>query len=219
MRKPFELRHFRNYVLKSDGDWPASTARATYSPWLPYGDLTLKSGLLWIGEPTMLFPESGMELEVGKGKSIVEAMGVALGNYRCLSRLRLVRTSKEKNPPDPQRGKMAGRIDIDEALVALCDLQGMMKAFGPKEHGKVRGMIKRGRKHDGDYGQYKLTLDNNSKHMFLYAKAGLGDGSYPVYPLKRDGEVVGVELVFIGKETPGWRDSLKAPVIGQKDAD
>jgi hypothetical protein len=84
----------------------------------------------------------------------------------------------------------------------------MEKNFGPKEQPKLLRMFRRSL--DDVCGQFKIELDSGTQFDLVFTTPGLGDGEYPVFSVVQAGEIVGVELVFLGKECLGWEKTIRA---------
>jgi len=131
------------------------------------------------------------------------------GGHRRVSRLRVL-VGKGR----ARLGKTIGRVTIDVGSMAVCDMVWMEKRYSRKEKaGAIQRLVRREK--DGMYGVMRLILDDDSRHLYACTLPGLGDGEYPVFELQRNGKVVGLEIVFMGKEVPDWRTWLKAKRVGR----
>src|SRR5207244_2346574 len=101
-----------------------------------------------------------------------------------------------------------GTVGTDSALLVVCDLKTMERNSSRAEkNGRNQKLLIQAATDIA--GQLHGTLDNKSEHPVAYLLPGLGDGTYPVYSLVRDGKQVGFEVVFLGREVKGWENQLQ----------
>src|SRR3982750_379968 len=87
-------------------------AKGTTKDWLSFCKLDVKTGKLWAGDPHHPHADDGCVVKVPPGRYVIEAIGLASGRDRAVSRLR-VRLESAKNL---KLGKELGSTGTDSGM-------------------------------------------------------------------------------------------------------
>jgi hypothetical protein len=162
---------------------PVSVDRPRSSGWLSAGRLEVPSGVILVADPTFLFHAE--PIEVGAGTFEVEVKLSDFAGRRLVSRLRAFRARGGTLGGDVQR------FIVDSGRVALADVDRFHVETEPLDDAGYQAYIA-GTKGEDLVG----TLYPDGPSPLLYAEAGFGGGAYLVREIVRDGERVGLRIVF-----------------------
>ncbi|WP_337174118.1 hypothetical protein [Paludisphaera sp.] len=162
---------------------PVSVDRPRSSGWLSAGRLEIPSGVIVVADPTFLFHAE--PIEVGAGTFEVEVKLSDFAGRRVVSRLRATRA------PGGAVGDHVQRFIVDSGRVGLADVDRFHAETEPLDDAGYQAYIA-GTKGDELVG----TLHPDGPSPLLYAQTGFGSGAYLVREIVRDGERVGLQVVF-----------------------
>lgn len=183
--------NFSDYLSEGRYGFPRKGAKGVESDWLDFGQIEVPIGSLWLGDATVVSPEEGYTLKVSPARYIIELKGIDLKGIRTFSRARVFAAGSKHFAV----GAKIGEAITDSSIVGICDIAAMQAA------------VKK-----GNMEEFEMDLQNATAQAgtgidtFLYGKkqfdlayivSGLGDGAFPVYSLKADSKVVGVEVEFL----------------------
>jgi hypothetical protein len=180
------MMNLKDYLSKK-GKIPKEGAQ----DWLPFCTLQLTTGSLWAGDPHLANADDGHVTKVPPGRYVVEAVGLARGRERMVSRLR-VRLQSAKNPTT---GKALGDTGTDSAMIGVCDIKAFEKACGRDSGEEVQEAIEG----QTDSGFGIISLKRFPGAVMPFVPTG-SDGSGPVLALMSGRKRVGIELSFTGED-------------------
>jgi hypothetical protein len=167
---------------------PVSTDRPRSSGWLSAGRLEVPSGVLVAADPTFLFQAE--PIEVGEGTFEVEVKLSDFAGRRLVSRLRVARVQGGAVGADLHR------FIVDSGRIGLADVD--------RFHGETESL------EDADYQAYIAgtkgddlvgVLYPDGPSPLIYAGTGFGSGAFLIREIVRDGERVGLQIVFADLDT------------------
>ncbi|MGC3958587.1 MAG: hypothetical protein QM813_11795 [Verrucomicrobiota bacterium] len=159
--------------------------------WLPFCTLDVTTGSLWAGDPHLANAEDGCVVEVPCGRYVVEAIGLAWGKDRIVSRLRV----RLEGADNVEIGEELGEAGTDSAMIGVCDIKAFDKAIGPDTGEEVQEAIE---SQTGD-GFGVITIEKFPGTAMPFIPTG-SDGNGPVMALMSGDRCVGIELKFMDEE-------------------
>ena len=170
-------------------------AAGVESDWLFHWQVDIQGERLQILDVAMAGNEDeGVSVAVAPGVYVVEARVMTYGIDRRISRVRVFANGLSGVP-----GEQAGEVSVDLAAVAICDVDRLHAWAQANEEDWQRWVEGLAYKHTASAGAYTCEPAGT---IVPFLDTGFGDGTYPVFPLMRDGRVVGLEAVFLAPGTP-----------------
>ncbi len=126
------------------------------------------------------------------GKYLVQVKGMEFSSDKRVSRLRAVLKGES-----PSIGRQAGKTWTDTALTGIVDYESFSKAWGDDDDASY-DMLQDKLESAENFGVVKF--DKVAKAVMPFVASGFGDGSFPVFELVANGQVVGFEVEFISSE-------------------
>jgi hypothetical protein len=179
------------------GDGAVGRERAT---WCSVGQLDVASGGIDIADLGAFPGDDSLRLRIPNGTYLIEARLIDFNGSLCISRVR-VRPLKGT----VVRGRKRGQVSVDFGSIAIADFARIRCQLDDYDQDDLSEYA-RECDHAGSCQKYHLRIAGHTIH-FIISKAGLGDGSYPVFSLLSRGRPAGLEVEFIrdGHELPKRR--------------
>ena len=172
---------------------PAKGSAPVRKETVPFGVLLLRSGQLGFCDPA--FVPSGVTVSCKPGKYQLEAECLDYGGDRRAARLRV-----RLEGVQPVRGKALGEFSVDMAMASVFDFDSINDWSDEQEEEYDEWLEEEVVMCDW---QRAGTIDcPGAAATIYYCEAGFGDGTYTVYELIEDGQVVGAEVVFLEGSEP-----------------
>ncbi|OJW20305.1 MAG: hypothetical protein BGO49_05265 [Planctomycetales bacterium 71-10] len=172
---------------------PVSTDRPRTSGWLSAGRLEVPSGVMVVADPTFLFHAE--PIEVGAGTFAIEVALSDFAGRRLVSKLRAVRA------PGGAVGADVQRFIVDSGRVGLADVDRFHAETDPLDDAGYQDYIA-GTKGDDLVG----ILHADGPSPLFFAGTGFGSGAYLIREIVRDGERVGLQVVFANLDVDDPQD-------------
>jgi hypothetical protein len=158
--------------------------------WYDVAQLNVTSGAIDIADLGAFPGDDSLCLRVPRGIYAVEARLIDFNGSLCVARVR-VRPRKVI----PTLGSKQGEIPVDFAAVAIGDIGSIRRKFDDDERDDLNEQSR-------EFMQVEFCktcrLKLGGKTVsFIVCKAGLGDGSYPIFALKSGRRTVGFEVQFL----------------------
>jgi len=183
--------NIETYFKKSKGSWPKKNVAGVESEWMKLGTIEIPTGSLWAGDPWVANAEDGVVVRVPKGRYMMEAKGMDFKGHRRVSRIRVYREGV-KSPTTSKSGKETW---TDVGMIGVCDIRALQRAVSEKFVDEYMNDIQEVT--DGAIANC-VPMEYGGKSFQMAAiSSGLGDGSFPVYPLKYRGKTIGMEIEFL----------------------
>ena len=195
------------YFEASTGDWPAPGVGGVVGGWLHAGRWRAPTGPILAGDPGVPVTESVLFEDLVAGDYDVAVRGIDFDGHRRVAAVRLVRAGVDPDTLSP--GEAATEAQVDFGLFGFLDL-GELDRVVPEMHPEHDRLAKAFMDETLDMpngftiGLVTYELGRHTKRgarddlHFWAVEPGLGDGSYPVWPLvDGDGRVRGAEAVFL----------------------
>ncbi len=183
--------------------------------WTSFGQFELVSGKLLVddpsGEPGDVYPSYGHVLVNGKpveirpapspvvhlppGTYVSEVRCMQWGKYSHVSRLRVFLKGNHV-----QLGKKIGGVNTDTGAIGVCDVDVFGAAWRNYPGGDAGSEVEDHVTGEEKYGVF--ALDKQHRAVMAFARAGFGEGGYPVYELVSGSKRVGIEIDFIKEKEP-----------------
>ncbi|HJZ91262.1 MAG TPA: DUF4241 domain-containing protein [Gemmataceae bacterium] len=174
------------------------------SDWIPFTQLPIVSGNLRVSDAGYFDDEGGapptFSVSCGRYRVLVKIMTYppAQGRDRLAAHLAGDRRVSRLRVALAEPATLGQRLDyvgVDHALVAVFDPSVAIpqEAMNKEQHKKFCAEL-----NVDHYGV--VHFRNDEEAVMPVVASGFGDGGYPIHELLRDGNRVGVEVVFIGPE-------------------
>lgn len=137
--------------------------------------------------------KDGIMISSTPGKYQVQIKGIDFSGDRRVSRLKAFLKSES-----PTIGNQVGETWTDTALTGIVDFESFSKVWGDDDdasYDKLQDKLESAE----NFGVIKF--DKAANVLMPFVSSGFGDGSFPVFELVSDGQVVGLEVEFISAET------------------
>lgn len=182
--------------LLSHDEWPAEGTPGRELGWFDIAELPLRSGTLWIGDPSFSWAElaagDGNRITLEPGPYTVRAFVTAFGEANFVARLRICAV----NAQEPSLGQELAQAGTDSAAIGICDAEAMLDAY----RNKFGDDLNAGARFLEQFDFQRvglLRIADESGPALAYVQSGFGDGSGPVRALQDGQRLVGIELEFI----------------------
>lgn len=172
---------------------PVSTDSPRTSGWLAAGRLAVPSGVMILADPTFLFHAE--PIEVGAGTFAIEVRLSDFAGRRLVSHLRATRS------PGGTVGADVQRFIVDSERMGLADVDRFQAETEPLDDAGYQAYIA-GTKDDDLIG----ILHPDGPSPLFYCETGFGSGAYLIREIVRDGERVGLQVVFANLDVDGPQD-------------
>jgi hypothetical protein len=173
--------------------FPAQGSLGAETDWMRCCGFELKGSRLWIGDLAFVPAEdAGVSAELPTGKYEIAVMGVAYGEDRRAARLRVASS-------DGKLGAKLGSFGTDWGVAGVCDIDRMDNLVERDEEGYLEWL---GEFMGQDFATPGVALCEPADTKVVYSPSGFGDGTFTVFELRTDGQLVGLEVEFIEPETP-----------------
>lgn len=186
----------KTYLSKGNNKYPKSGTVGKETEWMVVDRLTVRSGVLWIGDPEFAWaeinPGDGCKVNLPSGSYVVEAKGMDFGGPRLVSRMRACLEGSE----NLKTGKEVGEAGTDTGQMGVADpallKTALGQAFGDNEGAILEALED---SFDDKCGTYRPKRGADGCIIFL--PSGFGDGGGPVRELKSGRRRVGIETEFM----------------------
>ena len=179
------------FLRSSKGAFPEVDVTGVESDWFDVGPLEVTSGTLFAGDPMMLDQEAGPRVKVPNGTYQVQVKGIDFKGHRRTARVRVWLPGKT----EPTLGTSRGETFTDSGWIGVCDIASYRKAVPRERAAEYDADIDQATDAEG-VGILRFEYAGQSFEMALQP-SGLGDGTFPVFPLMSRGKPVGIEVEFI----------------------
>jgi hypothetical protein len=187
--------NIQEYFDKSTGSFPDSRCTGVESEWMRVGTLSAPCGDLWAGV-CFTDPEEGCVVKVPVGVHEVWIKGMDFKGHRRTARVRVCPTSFQETA----LADRCGEICVDGGLIFLCDIG----AFEEVVTGRYEKQFQKefveasSAAYFESYGIRCMSFNYDGRSIDVgHMPAGLGDGTYPVFPLMCQNQMVGLEVEFL----------------------
>ena len=165
--------------------------------WLDVDDLSIKSGLLWIGDPQCSWSETqddDCSISMPPGSYRLHAKGIDIGGRRFVSRIRLLLVTVLD---DVTLGGEISDTGTDSGRIGIADCVAIRAAYEATcgdDDDEFLDMIED--QISGQIGVFQPDPEGEGKLHYL--RSGMGDGSCAVAQVvSQAGDRVGIECEFI----------------------
>lgn len=175
-------------------EWLASgtggRSAASESDWLFHCEFPIQGRRLQVLDVVMAGNDGeGVIIEVPPGVYVVEACVLTDGTNRRISRVRV-----HPKGVVGALGKLAGKVGVDLAAVAICDVDRLAPWARDHEDDWQKWGQDLWYGRTAPAGLYECTAAGT---VVPFLDSGHGDGTYPVYLLVEMGTAIGLEVVFL----------------------
>lgn len=190
-----------NEYLKIDGRRDVrSGALGRETEWIPFDELKLESGKLFVADPMGGVGDQEQVVELPPGNYGLEAKVMDYRHDDCqdkrISRLRIVSPDKHV-----EVGAEIGSTWTDVGSIGVCDHEVLMKVV-EDEADALFDRIDEEVWKDFGIGHGSVILDEKSGAAIHVVGSGFGDGEFPVHEILSASGRVGCETEFIRRGTP-----------------
>lgn len=187
--------NIQEYFDQSTGSFPASGLTGVESDWMHVGTLSVPCGNLWTG-PIFTDRDEGCTVEVPIGAHEVWIKGLDFKGHRRTARVRVCPATIE----EPVPGDRCGEICVDGGLVFVCDIAAYEQV--------VKGRFERQFQNEFVAASSAAFFESHGIRCMSFSYAGrsmdvahmpcgLGDGTYPVFPIMSRNRTMGLEFEFL----------------------
>lgn len=155
------------------------------SEWLEFRSLDIAGGKLAVVDPTLF---EGPIIDVPPGTYRVQVVVMDRRDDRRIARLRVLMGA------EASAGDEIDSVGVDFAQVGVGDWEAVTRAAAALDRPGEEAIIATMDTLDL-YGV--IVWSPNGEADMPFVSSGYGDGSYPIYEIRRDGTRVGIEVVFI----------------------
>jgi hypothetical protein len=186
------------YLRGNKSDFPPVGTVGIETNWLDVDAFVeVTTGSLWAGDPYICNAEDGCVVNVPNGTYILEAKAMDFAGRKRVSRLRVILQGVK----EPVVGEQFGATQTDVAMMAVCDILALDEAIGGNNEKFQEFIVAH------DYKDCGIIQFEMKKPIVIpYVSTGFGDCQAPVFELRSDGNVVGMELEFLASGYTFGRD-------------
>ena len=159
-------------MRQQTGDWPRRGLKGQEGPWLPIGELDVRTGALCVVDPMLLNAKDGFTLRVAPGTYVVEGRVMDFVGHLRVSRMRAYLQGSIPRPAE-----RVGETGTDSARIAICDIEDLYDGYDESFEDQFNDA-----RMDVDVEGGDVVTIYVGPHVMRFAvcESGLGDGTFPV---------------------------------------